>query len=84
MMPGMNNQTLPIPNPGDWLTLNAAAEFLGVSRRTLLRMVEKRALTAYSPYGGFREKSPTMFWRADVAVVEQARTRLGARAKADA
>jgi excisionase family DNA binding protein len=76
----MNQQTLPLPNPDDWLTKGRVARQLGVSRRTVDRMVDRGALTAYSPVGAYKEKVPAMFWHADVLRVLDARLRLsGAR-----
>lgn len=76
----MNNQTLPIPNPGDWITTMGAAFLLGVSRRTVERMAERGTLTAYRPYGAPREVTSVLFWRQQVNDVLTARlTVAGAR-----
>lgn len=69
----MKQQTLPIPNPGDWITTMGAAFLLGVSRRTIERMAEKGVLTAYRPYGAPDEVTPVLFWRAQVNDVLTAR-----------
>jgi len=47
----MNNQTLPVPNPNDWSTYSGAAALLGVSTRTVKRMVADGRLRAYAPIG---------------------------------
>lgn len=72
----MKQDTLPIPNPTDWMTTKAAAFLLGVSPRTVERLAEKGVLTAYGPYGAPKEKVPAMFWRPQVNAVVDARTAL--------
>jgi len=72
-MPVMNHQTLPLPNPGDWLTTEGAAYELGVSRRTVERMAEREVLTPYQPAGGPRETPGPMYWRPEVLRVRDAR-----------
>lgn len=47
----MNDQTLPLPNPGDWCTIDGAAEITGKSRRTIARYVELGTLTGYKIHG---------------------------------
>lgn len=66
-------QTLPLPNPGDWITTKGAAFLLGVSRRTVERLAEKGALTPYRPYGALGEVTPVLFWREQVNEVLTAR-----------
>lgn len=76
----MNNQTLPLPNPGDWITTMGAAFLLGVSRRTVERMAERGTLKPYRPYGAPKEVTPVLFWRQQVNDVLTARlTVAGAR-----
>lgn len=77
-MHAMNNQTLPIPNPHDWMTVSAAAQFMRVDRRTIVRMVERRTLTAHQPYAADGEKPPLLLWRDEVIVVRNARIRASA------
>lgn len=62
----MNQMTLAIPNPGDWLTRRGAAQVLGVSERTVERMVKRRTLTEHRPNGADGERVPGMFWAAEV------------------
>lgn len=50
----MNDQTLPLPNPGDWCTIDGAAEITGKSRRTIARYVELGTLTGYKIKGSPR------------------------------
>jgi excisionase family DNA binding protein len=71
-----HEQTLPLPNPGDWLTTDGAARLLGVHRRTVMRMADRGALTAYEPGTGYGMTAPLMFWAAEVAGVRQARERV--------
>jgi hypothetical protein len=75
-MATMNNQTLPIPNPGDWMTINSAALLLRVDRRTIGRMINKGTLTGYQPYAAPDESAPLLLWRAEVLAVLGARNRL--------
>jgi excisionase family DNA binding protein len=74
----MKQDTLPLPNPTDWLTTKAAAWLLGMSTRSVERMVERGVLRAYRPYGAQKEKVPAMFWRPEVNAVVDARTVLAA------
>ncbi len=74
----MKQNTLPIPNPTDWMTTKAAAFLLGVSPRTVERLAERGTLTAYRPYGVQKEKRPVMFWRPEVNAVVDARVILAA------
>lgn len=50
----MNDQTLPLPNPGDWCTIDGAAEITGRSRRTIARWVDLGTLTGYRIHGAGR------------------------------
>ncbi len=56
----------PVPNPTDWMTRKGAAQVLGVSERTIDRMVSRGTLAEHRPYGGDGERVPAMFWAADV------------------
>ncbi len=76
MLAGMNQPTLPMPNPGDWMTVNAAATLLTVDRRTIDRLIDKGTLTVHRPYAGPGEKPPLLLWRAEVLQVMSARRRL--------
>lgn len=72
----MNSPMLPIPNPTDWMTTEAAAALLGVSRRTVERLSAgyRPRLTPYKPYGIRGERIPTMYWRAEVNALVDARS----------
>lgn len=66
-MSDMNaTQTLPLPNPGDWLDQNDTARRLDRSRRTIDRLVSAGILTLYD-IGTQR-----LFWRAEVEQVRDA------------
>lgn len=56
----MNNQTLPIPNPGDWATHAGAALLLDVSTATVKRMARDGRLIAYAPMGARPDQH--LFW----------------------
>jgi excisionase family DNA binding protein len=62
----MNNQALPFPNPGDWVSIAGAAEMLGVSGRTVARMVDDGRLRSFLPEGAFDRPANRILWRADV------------------
>lgn len=79
-MSAMNNLTLPIPNPADWISLRAAAAILNMSTRSVRRMIEAGALTGYRPRGFLNEEPPLMLWRAEVLAVRDARRLLAGTA----
>lgn len=85
-MQTMNNTpaTLPIPNPGDWMTIKAVALLLKVDARTVGRLIERGTLTGYRPYAHPDEKAPVMIWRDEALAVLSARTRLARAATAAA
>jgi len=72
----MNNQTLPLPNPKDWATIDGVAERLGVSRRTVSRMATDGVLTAYKPHQGRAYRPLVLFWVPEVDELHQARRRV--------
>lgn len=85
-MCSMNNQTLPLPNPGDWMTLDGAAFLLTVSTATVRRMVRDGVLTEYRPLTRLGMRGPLMLWRPEVNRVLDARltVRAGRRAERNA
>lgn len=64
--------TLPLPNPDDWLDIDAAAAELGVSYRTVTRMLCDGRLRAHRLSG-----RTVMVWRADLMSLREARERAG-------
>lgn len=60
--------TLPLPNPGDWVTIEWAAAHLGVDRRTVHRWIGKNVLTSYCPRVGPKEtkRRHVMLWAVQV------------------
>lgn len=63
----MNNMTLPLPNPGDWVSVAGAAAILRCSVRTVTRRVREGRLKAYLPYGARDLPNNYILWRKDVA-----------------
>jgi excisionase family DNA binding protein len=72
----MNNQTLPLPNPGDWCSIAGAARLLRVSRRTVERMIVDGRLTGYTPYGGSHRASAKLLWMHEVRQLSEALSRV--------
>lgn len=79
----MNQQTLPLPNPSDWMTRSAAAYVLGVDPRTVDRMVANRRLTDHRPVSAPTERGPLLLWREEVRELVRARARAGLSAGAE-
>ncbi len=75
-MATMNNTPLPLPNPGEWLTVKATAALLKVDYRTVVRMIERGTLTEHRPWAAPDEKAPVIIWREEAMSVLSARTRL--------
>jgi excisionase family DNA binding protein len=79
----MNEQTLPLPNIGDWCTVGGAARIMKKSRRTVERMVADGSLRGYLPFGAPDRIASRLLWRADVDELAAALERLrGARLRA--
>lgn len=49
------NQQMMLANPNDWCTAAYAAEKIGVSLRTVYRLIKEGRLRAYVPRKGSRE-----------------------------
>jgi hypothetical protein len=62
----MSEQTLPLPNPGDWISPRGAAAILRVSVRTVHRKMAAGRLTSYLPYGAVDAPSNHILWRPEV------------------
>jgi len=69
--PTHSEQTLPIPNPGDWCSVDGAAALLQVSRSSVYRFAERKLLTMY-----YADTVP-LLWRAEVTELATARARAG-------
>jgi hypothetical protein len=69
--------TLPIPDVTAWMTRAAAALLIGVSVRTVERMIEQAVLRAYVPHGAPDERVPILLHTAEVKDVADARKKLG-------
>lgn len=66
-----------LPDLFDWVTIEAAAELLGVSRRTVHRMIADEKLRAYEPRCGRLElRRPTLLRYAEVMLMRQALQRV--------
>jgi excisionase family DNA binding protein len=74
----MNQPALPLPQPKDWMTRRAAAEYLGCSVRTVERYARDGVLTEYHPVMGKIETNGMwlLLWRAEVETLKQARNRI--------
>lgn len=53
----MENQ-LALPNPEDWCTVGWAADKIGVSKRTVQRLMEAGALNTFYPRRGRFDRAP--------------------------
>jgi hypothetical protein len=62
----MENQTLPLPNPGDWISPRGAAAILRTSVRTVHRRMADGRLKSYLPYGALDLPSNHILWRPEV------------------
>lgn len=71
-----SQMTLPLPDPGSWMTIKAVACLLGVNRKTVDRMITKGLLTGYAPYSAPDEKAPTLLWRDEAMAMLSARNRV--------
>lgn len=68
----MNAQTLPIPNPEDWVTIEGAARLLGRSKQQVIRYVADQRLAGYRVYGARDRLAERLLWRADVERFKEA------------
>jgi hypothetical protein len=62
----MDNQTLPLPNPGDWVSVAGAAAITRTSIRTITRRIADGRIKAYLPYGAADRPSNYILWRPEV------------------
>lgn len=62
----MNNQTLPLPNPDDWISVAGAAAICRISTRTVARRVKAGAIIAHLPYGAADRPQNYILWKPSV------------------
>jgi len=72
----MNAPMLPLPNPEDWCAITGAAKRLGVSTRTVERMVLDGRLRGYWPEGAPERPYSAMLWKAQVIELADALERV--------
>lgn len=68
----MNVQTLPLPNPGDWLTIDGAAMMLGRSKKQVIRYVAEQRIRGYRIEGSGPRLADRLLWRAEVEAFRDA------------
>jgi hypothetical protein len=68
----MNVQALPIPNPGDWLTIDGAAMLLGRSKKQVIRYVADQRIRGYRIDGAGPRLADRLLWRAEVEAFRDA------------
>lgn len=69
----MTRTDMPVPNPHDWLTIAGAAFLLGVSARTIARMLDAGQLSTFRPLADRPGAGPVMLWRPEVNALLSAR-----------
>lgn len=62
----MNVQTLPLPNPGDWVTIDGAAAILGRTKKQVIRYVADQKIRGYRFEGAGPRLADRMIWRAEL------------------
>jgi hypothetical protein len=65
-MSDMNQQTLPLPNPRDWVSVAGAAIITRTSARTIGRCIRDGRLTGYLPFGATDKPANYILWRPQV------------------
>lgn len=58
--------TLPMPNPHDWLSVDQAAEVIGVDRSTIYDLIKRTKITGYM-IGSVR-----VLWRPEITAYAEA------------
>jgi excisionase family DNA binding protein len=74
----MNQDKLPLPNPGDWLSGQQAARVIGIGRGTLYDLMNAGKIHSYR-IGAFR-----VFWRSEIEAYRDARNLVGGRGRGHA
>lgn len=90
----MNGQTLPIPNPDDWVTVDGAVKILGRSKQQVVRYLADQKIRSYRIFGARDRLAERLIWRAELlefkaaqakvrkpGVVEQVRRRAEEKAR---
>lgn len=72
----MNVQTLPLPNPGDWVTIDGAAVILGRSKKQVIRYVADQRIRGYRFEGAGPRLADRMIWRAELEEFKEAQRTL--------
>lgn len=72
----MNQPSLPIPEPTAWMTRAKAAETLGCSTRTVVRMVSNGVLREHAPLAAEGEQVSPLYFAYDVRQLAEARALL--------
>lgn len=68
----MNAQTLPLPNPGDWVTVEGAAMIVKRSKSQVIRYMADQRLASYRIYGSRDRLAERLIWRADAEAFRDA------------
>lgn len=76
----MSQPKLPMPNPDEWMTMSAAAAFMGVHPVTVHRMARAGIIKSYAPIAQVGEKPAPMFWAPEVERIRDARKAAGMKA----
>lgn len=72
-------QALPLPNPGDWITVDGAVAILGKSKRQVIRYMADQRLASYRIYGSHDRWPERLIWRRDAEEFRDAMRTLGGR-----
>lgn len=74
---GYDSPPLPLPNPQDWMSVNAAAQLLHVGKPHVYRMIRDGLLTGYPVAGS----NIILLWATEVQDLAAARLRAGRPAR---
>jgi hypothetical protein len=70
----MNAQALPIPNPGDWVTVEGAARILGRSKWQVNRYLADQKIRGYRIEGARDRLADRLLWKPEVLEFKRAQT----------
>lgn len=68
----MNDQVLPLPNPGDWVTIEGAARILGKSKQQVIRYVADQRIRGYRLEGARERLADRVLWKPEVLEFKRA------------